>query len=418
MSQKTNPVSLRLKKTNKNFSSCWYSDYFFDQMSNHDLQIRPYVESVSDQIGHSQSSCYIKHSYKKYCLYLFLLDSRAIRNERQKHFRLPRKAPQSAVAPNRIMPNTSHIDFLHPLLFYNKEANSAQSSGKLQKLMRVCADMSARYEKQSGASFFPSKQSLQVELDATKLSSTQPTATAMKTATLSAYKLPQLKVLSLTGASLLKRMFVLCSERIGQADATASAKVFVKQNLINRYNKLIPTKQNSNQTLTKSNLVASINAALALPKEYQHSLSVSKANATHNNRGAVKAPFHAALETTLYSRLLTPSKLCPIRVVQDSQSAQFLAQETAYLLQRGVSFKQIQNQIVADCTKNESVKGIRLSCSGRVGGRSKKAQKSKLQSMQWGNTSLHVFSSRLSFWKTSANTSFGKIGIKLWLCYK
>ena len=128
--------------------------------------------------------------------------------------------------------------------------------------------------------------------------------------------------------------------------------------------------------------------------------------------------FHSFLEKNLDSIYSASTSIYPVRILQDIQNADFLAGEIVYLLQKRAHFRQIQSLILRKVISNPSIKGIRLSCSGRVGGRSKKAQKSKTQSVQWGETSLHVFSSKLDFANKSASTLFGKVGVKVWLCYK
>jgi ribosomal protein S3 len=65
-----------------------------------------------------------------------------------------------------------------------------------------------------------------------------------------------------------------------------------------------------------------------------------------------------------------------------------------------------------------SVRGLRVMCSGRGGRKSKKAQRAQSLGFHWGQTSLHVFSEKVGFAKRAAPTSFGKVGIKVWICYK
>ena len=128
--------------------------------------------------------------------------------------------------------------------------------------------------------------------------------------------------------------------------------------------------------------------------------------------------FHSFLEKNIRSTPFDLTTIYPVKILQEIQNAEFLAGEIVYLLQKRAHFRQIQSFVLRKVAKNASIKGIRLSCSGRVGGRSKKAQKSKTQSVQWGETSLHVFSSKLDFASKNASTLFGKVGIKVWLCYK
>jgi len=107
----------------------------------------------------------------------------------------------------------------------------------------------------------------------------------------------------------------------------------------------------------------------------------------------------------------------------ESQHADFIAQEIAYALTRRVSFRTIKLQLTQELELNTSkawgsVRGIRVTCAGRGNQKSKKAQRAKTVRFQWGQTSLHVFSEKVGFSSRPALTSFGKIGVKVWVCYK
>ena len=60
------------------------------------------------------------------------------------------------------------------------------------------------------------------------------------------------------------------------------------------------------------------------------------------------------------------------------------------------------------------IKGIRLVCSGRFG----KVEMARTESWKWGETPLHTFSEKIDYACTTAMTRYGKIGIKVWVCYK
>lgn len=107
----------------------------------------------------------------------------------------------------------------------------------------------------------------------------------------------------------------------------------------------------------------------------------------------------------------------PIKVNHDWQSAGFLADEIVYFLERRVPFRRIKNKILKQLAKNSNIRGVRITCSGRVGGKSKKAQRAKTECVKLGQTSLHVFSSQIDFAVRTAQTSFGSVGIKVWICY-
>ena len=110
-------------------------------------------------------------------------------------------------------------------------------------------------------------------------------------------------------------------------------------------------------------------------------------------------------------------KLVPFQVSTEKQSALFLAQEVVYFLEKRVSFRKIKDQILKELKNSKIIKGVRITCSGRVGGKSKKAQKAKTETFKQGETSLGVFSSKIDFAQKSALTSFGLIGVKVWICF-
>lgn len=107
----------------------------------------------------------------------------------------------------------------------------------------------------------------------------------------------------------------------------------------------------------------------------------------------------------------------PFKVNNDWQSAGFLADEIVYFLEKRIVFRQIKNKLLKKISKNPLIRGIRITCSGRVGGKSKKAQRAKTECVKLGQTSLHVFSNKIDFAVRTAQTSFGSVGIKVWISY-
>ncbi|RYE27689.1 MAG: hypothetical protein EOP45_00095 [Sphingobacteriaceae bacterium] len=107
-----------------------------------------------------------------------------------------------------------------------------------------------------------------------------------------------------------------------------------------------------------------------------------------------------------------------IRGVSAVQNVEFCLYSVVLLYRQRLSFFQIKSTIFKKLSCNSSVRGARLVCSGRQGGRSKSAMRAKKHKATLGNTKLSLFSSRLAFASTSVDTAFGQIGIKLWICYK
>lgn len=107
----------------------------------------------------------------------------------------------------------------------------------------------------------------------------------------------------------------------------------------------------------------------------------------------------------------------PFKIKNDWQSAGFLADELVFFLERRVPFRRLKNKLLNQIAKNSNIRGIRITCSGRVGGKSKKAQRAKTECVKLGQTSLHVFSNQIDFAVRTAHTIFGSVGIKVWVSY-
>ena len=107
----------------------------------------------------------------------------------------------------------------------------------------------------------------------------------------------------------------------------------------------------------------------------------------------------------------------PFHVSQDWQSAGFLADEIVYFLERRVTFRRLKKKIIKKMAENSTIRGVRINCSGRVGGKSKKAQRAKTECVKYGQTSRHTFSSQIDFAVRTARTIFGSVGIKVWISY-
>ena len=129
------------------------------------------------------------------------------------------------------------------------------------------------------------------------------------------------------------------------------------------------------------------------------------------------SPYKKHLESQLSNVFFCNVVMSFSRFSNEKQSAIFLAEQIIYYLEKRVPFFKIKNQILREITKNSFLKGLRISVSGRVGGRSKKAQRSKVQMIKYGQTCLHVFSSKIDFASKHAYTAFGLLGIKVWICY-
>ena len=135
-------------------------------------------------------------------------------------------------------------------------------------------------------------------------------------------------------------------------------------------------------------------------------------------KNTYETKIHSNLETNLSKFYKFPFSLVFFRNNFEWQDAGYFADELVYLLERRISFKRIKKKITNQIALNPNIQGIRITCSGRVGGKSKKAQRAKMDSLKYGQTSLHIFSSKIDFAIRTASTSLGSTGVKVWICYK
>ena len=142
------------------------------------------------------------------------------------------------------------------------------------------------------------------------------------------------------------------------------------------------------------------------------------ASAQHRARLETKMPLKNHMECSLYSGTQLKSKIHLLRCPSIHQNPFFLAGQLVFLLQERVTFRRLKHRIIEEVRKDGNIKGVRILCSGRVAARSKKAQKARTDSIQWGATSLNIFSEYVAFASCYAQTIFGKVGVKVWICYE
>jgi hypothetical protein len=106
------------------------------------------------------------------------------------------------------------------------------------------------------------------------------------------------------------------------------------------------------------------------------------------------------------------------RTGQEWQEAGFLADEIVYLLERRVPFRQIKHRILRRLRWHPMLLGLRVSCAGRVGGRSKKAQRARRDRFQAGPTSFQTLEAPMGYAARRALTPLGVTGVKVWLRYR
>ncbi len=90
--------------------------------------------------------------------------------------------------------------------------------------------------------------------------------------------------------------------------------------------------------------------------------------------------------------------------------AQLVAQGVAEQLSSRVSFRRAMRKAMQSAMKS-GAKGIRVQCSGRLGG----AEMSRSEFYREGRVPLHTLRANIDYGLYEARTTFGRIGVKVWI---
>ena len=90
--------------------------------------------------------------------------------------------------------------------------------------------------------------------------------------------------------------------------------------------------------------------------------------------------------------------------------AQLVAENIASQLVRRVAFRRVMKKAVNSALRF-GVKGIKISCSGRLGG----AEMSRCEWVREGRVPLHTLRADVDYALAEANTTYGIIGVKVWI---
>jgi small subunit ribosomal protein S3 len=100
-----------------------------------------------------------------------------------------------------------------------------------------------------------------------------------------------------------------------------------------------------------------------------------------------------------------------LEVKSPESDAQLVAQGVAEQLSSRVSFRRAMRKAMQSAMKNPIVRGIRVQVSGRLGG----AEMSRTEFYREGRVPLHTLRANIEFGFFEARTTFGRIGVKVWI---
>lgn len=99
-----------------------------------------------------------------------------------------------------------------------------------------------------------------------------------------------------------------------------------------------------------------------------------------------------------------------VEIKTPETDAQLVAESIAFALERRISFRRAMRQAQQRAIR-QGAKGIKVAVSGRLGG----AEIARTEWSPEGSVPLHTLRADIDYGFAEANTTFGKIGVKVWI---
>lgn len=99
-----------------------------------------------------------------------------------------------------------------------------------------------------------------------------------------------------------------------------------------------------------------------------------------------------------------------VEVKRPEADAQLMAENVAQQLEKRISFRRAMKQTIQRAMRS-GVKGVKTACSGRLGG----AEIARTEQYHEGTIPLQTLRADIDYGFAEANTTYGKIGVKVWI---
>ena len=99
-----------------------------------------------------------------------------------------------------------------------------------------------------------------------------------------------------------------------------------------------------------------------------------------------------------------------IEIKKPEMDAFLVAESVASQLERRIAFRRAMKQAVFRTMRN-GAKGIKIACSGRLGG----SEMARNESYNEGTVPLQTLRADIDYGLTEARTTYGRIGVKVWI---
>lgn len=117
-----------------------------------------------------------------------------------------------------------------------------------------------------------------------------------------------------------------------------------------------------------------------------------------------------AIKTDVTALIGKPVNVNIMEVKNPDANAQLVAESIAAQLEKRISFRRAMKQSMGRAMK-AGAKGIKLMCSGRLGG----AEIARTEGYHEGSIPLQTMRADIEYGFAEAHTTYGRIGIKVWI---
>lgn len=116
------------------------------------------------------------------------------------------------------------------------------------------------------------------------------------------------------------------------------------------------------------------------------------------------------LKTALGKIAVKEISIDPREIKNPAAEAQLIAQNVAFQLEKRIAFRRAMKRAI-DQSMMAGVEGIKIRCAGRLNG----VEIARQESYQEGRLPLHTFRAKIDYGFAEAKTTYGILGIKVWV---
>jgi small subunit ribosomal protein S3 len=142
------------------------------------------------------------------------------------------------------------------------------------------------------------------------------------------------------------------------------------------------------------------------PKEIKLSIHTAKPGIVIGRKGSEIEKLKEELKTVFKKKI----NLNIFEIKRPETDAYLIGESIAKQLERRVNFRRAMKKSM-DMAMKANVQGIKVQCSGRLGG----ADMARTESYHKGRVPLHTLRSDIDYALVEALTTYGKLGIKVWV---